>query len=293
MIGESTGTRSARSPLRKNPAIEMTGIPLLRAKAMVESAASPTSNCPAPTSCTVVTEPVPCWIVTSSPAFLNQPFSAARKNGAWYPVVSQSSRTERVCASSAASAACPANARANTDTKTVFNKFISVLPKLGFSHERGAAYKTLLHVHRYYIKKGVMGRPLRCMLDIADPAIHSFGGRLTRQFLLGHPPTAASKCLTTTLAGKAGSCRNPMVLNACRSPARTSSKSKPSIRFIRRVGEESPRSRTSRCRLGQRNSVSLLVPAAAARAPLLALRLLAWRRPSGGQLYLAPRQRDH
>ena len=142
LIGESTGTRSARSPLRKKPAIETTGTPLLRAKAMVESAASPTSNCPAPTSCTVVTEPVPCWIVTSSPAFLNQPFSAARKNGAWYPDVSQSSRTERVCASSAASAACPANARANTAAKTIFDKFISVLPKLGFSHERGAAYKT-------------------------------------------------------------------------------------------------------------------------------------------------------
>lgn len=48
-IGKSSGTMSAMSPLRMKPAIEMSGMPLLRATAMEDKAACPMSYCPAPT----------------------------------------------------------------------------------------------------------------------------------------------------------------------------------------------------------------------------------------------------
>jgi hypothetical protein len=82
---EPAGTRTPMSLLRTKPAIEMTGNPLPRAMAGAERFAWPTSNCPAPTSWIVTTDPVPSSIVTSRPALRNHPFCSARKNGACEP----------------------------------------------------------------------------------------------------------------------------------------------------------------------------------------------------------------
>ncbi len=90
----SLGTSRPTSLSRAKTATAFTGTPLSRAIIIDASAAWPTSNwSPPPTSCTVVTEPLPSSRLTSSPAALNQPFCCARCSAACTPQGVQSRRT--------------------------------------------------------------------------------------------------------------------------------------------------------------------------------------------------------
>src|SRR4051812_16927660 len=99
--GAPSENSTPMSLLRMKPATERTGNPSSRLIAIDARLACPMSNFPAPTVCTVTTEPLPSWRSTSSPRSVNQPRSMARCSGACAACGIQSSRTLTFCGSAA------------------------------------------------------------------------------------------------------------------------------------------------------------------------------------------------